>query len=343
MIIVLKMGASTEQVEEVSARLIEEGFKVHLSQGVEKTIVGAVGDRTRLEALDLEALPWVEKVVPILAPYKLVSREFHPLDSVIRIGEHEIGGSKVHMMAGPCAVESRAQILETAHAVREAGATFLRGGAFKPRTSPYSFQGLEEEGLRLLAEARDETGLMVVTEVIDARDVALVAHYSDILQIGARNMQNFILLKEAAKSGKPVMLKRGPSATLEEWMMAAEYIMDGGNYQVMFCERGIRTFEGYTRNTLDLSMVPALHTLSHLPVIVDPSHGTGRWQLVHPMAKAALAAGADGLIVEVHPHPEKAVSDGKQSLTPEKFKIMMQDLAGLGRALGRPIGDVSSC
>jgi 3-deoxy-7-phosphoheptulonate synthase len=343
MIIVLKMGASTEQVEEVSTRLIEEGFKVHLSQGVEKTIVGAVGDRTRIEALDLEALPWVEKVVPILAPYKLVSREFHPLDSVIRIGEHEIGGSKVHMMAGPCAVESRAQILETAHAVREAGATFLRGGAFKPRTSPYSFQGLEEEGLRLLAEARDETGLMVVTEVIDARDVALVAHYSDILQIGARNMQNFILLKEAAKSGKPIMLKRGPSATLEEWMMAAEYIMDGGNYQVMFCERGIRTFEGYTRNTLDLSMVPALHTLSHLPVIVDPSHGTGRWQLVHPMAKAALAAGADGLIVEVHPHPEKAVSDGKQSLTPEKFRIMMQDLAGLGRALGRPIGDVSSC
>ncbi|WP_407311067.1 3-deoxy-7-phosphoheptulonate synthase [Desulfosporosinus sp. SB140] len=343
MIIVIKKGATAEQVEEVSTRLTEEGFKVHLSQGVEKTIVGAVGDRTRIEALDLEALPWVEKVVPILAPYKLVSREFHPTDSIIRIGEHEIGGNKVHMMAGPCAVESRAQILETAHAVREAGATFLRGGAFKPRTSPYSFQGLEEEGLRYLADAREETGLMVVTEVIDARDVSLVAHYSDILQIGARNMQNFILLKEAAKSGKPVLLKRGPSATLEEWMMAAEYIMDGGNYQVMFCERGIRTFESYTRNTLDLTMVPALHSLSHLPVIVDPSHGTGRWQLVHPMAKASLAAGADGLIVEVHPHPEKAVSDGKQSLTPEKFNIMMADLAGLSQALGRPLGGVSSC
>ena len=246
-------------------------------------------------------------------------------------------------MAGPCAVESRAQILETAHAVREAGATFLRGGAFKPRTSPYSFQGLEEEGLRYLAEARAETGLLVITEVIDAQDVSLVADYADVLQIGARNMQNFVLLKEVAKCGKPVLLKRGPSATLEEWMMAAEYIMAGGNYQVMFCERGIRTFETYTRNTLDLSMVPALHALSHLPVIIDPSHGTGRWQLVHPMAKAALAAGADGLIVEVHPHPEKAVSDGKQSLTPEKFQVMMADLARLTSALDRKLGEVRSC
>ncbi|OLN30207.1 3-deoxy-7-phosphoheptulonate synthase [Desulfosporosinus metallidurans] len=339
MIIVLKKGATVEQVEEVSTRLTEEGLKVHLSEGVEKTIMGAIGDRMRIEALDLEALPWVEKVVPIMAPYKLVSREFHPADSIIRIGEHEIGGSNVHVMAGPCAVESRAQILETAHAVREAGATFLRGGAFKPRTSPYSFQGLEEEGLRYLAEARAETGLLVITEVIDAQDVSLVADYSDVLQIGARNMQNFILLKAVAKCGKPVLLKRGPSATLEEWMMAAEYIMDGGNYQVMFCERGIRTFESYTRNTLDLSMVPALHALSHLPVIVDPSHGTGRWQLVHPMAKAALAAGADGLIVEVHPHPEKAVSDGKQSLTPETFQGMMADLARLTLALDRKLGE----
>jgi len=343
MIIVLKMGATVEQIEEVSTRLTDEGFKIHLSQGVEKTIMGAIGDRTRMEALDLEAMPWVEKVVPILAPYKLVSREFHATDSIIRVGGHEIGGSKIHVMAGPCAVESRAQILETAHAVREAGATFLRGGAFKPRTSPYSFQGLEEEGLRYLAEARDETGLLVITEVIDAQDVSLVAHYADVLQIGARNMQNFVLLKEVAKCGKPVMLKRGPSATLEEWMMAAEYIMDGGNYQVMFCERGIRTFESYTRNTLDLSMVPALHALSHLPVIVDPSHGTGKWQLVPPMAKAALAAGADGLIVEVHPHPEKAVSDGKQSLTPERFSVMMADLARLTTALDRQLGEVSSC
>ncbi|KGP76947.1 3-deoxy-7-phosphoheptulonate synthase [Desulfosporosinus sp. Tol-M] len=342
MIIILKMGTTVEQIEETSTRLTEEGFKVHFSQGVEKTIMGAIGDRSRMKALDLEALPWVEKVVPILASYKLVSREFHAADSIIRVGGQEIGGSRIHVMAGPCAVESKAQIMETAYAVRESGATFLRGGAFKPRTSPYSFQGLEEEGLRYLAEARDETGLLVITEVIDAQDVSLVAHYADVLQIGARNMQNFVLLKEVAKCGKPVLLKRGPSATLEEWMMAAEYILDGGNYQVMFCERGIRTFESYTRNTLDLSMVPALHALSHLPIIVDPSHGTGKWQLIHPMAKAALAAGADGLIVEVHPHPEKAVSDGKQSLTPEKFQIMMADLARLTTALDRQLGEVSS-
>jgi len=341
MIIVLRNGATVEQIEEVSTRLTDEGLKIHLSQGVEKTIMGAIGDRQKIESLDLEALPWVEKVVPILAPYKLVSREFQPADTIIRVGGQEIGGKTVHVMAGPCAVESRAQIMETAFAIRESGATFLRGGAFKPRTSPYSFQGLEEEGLRYLAEARDKTGLLVVTEVIDARDVSLVAHYSDILQIGARNMQNFILLKEVAKCGKPVLLKRGPSATLEEWMMAAEYIMDGGNYQVMFCERGIRTFESYTRNTLDLSMVPALHALSHLPVIVDPSHGTGKWHLVHPMAKAALAAGADGLIVEVHPHPEKAVSDGKQSLTPERFQTMMNDLSRLTSVLDRELGEVS--
>ncbi|MHB1405818.1 MAG: 3-deoxy-7-phosphoheptulonate synthase [Desulfitobacteriaceae bacterium] len=340
MIIVLKRGSGEAEVQEITTRLMEEGFKVHLSQGVEKTIIGAVGDRTRLQSLDLEALPWVEKVVPILAPYKLVSREFQPADSTIKIGHHEIGGSEVHVMAGPCAVESRSQLLETAHAVKEAGATFLRGGAFKPRTSPYSFQGLEEEGLRYLAEAREETGLLIITEVVDVRDVQLVAAYADVLQIGARNMQNFFLLKEVAKVNKPVLLKRGPSATLEEWMMAAEYLMDGGNYNVMFCERGIRTFETYTRNTLDLSMVPALHALSHLPVIVDPSHGTGRWQLVQPMAKAALAAGADGLIVEVHPQPDKAVSDGKQSLTPPNFKVMMEELARLSAALDRPLKGV---
>ncbi|AGA69773.1 3-deoxy-D-arabinoheptulosonate-7-phosphate synthase [Desulfitobacterium dichloroeliminans LMG P-21439] len=337
MIIVLKRGTSEAQVQKINERLNEEGFKVHLSQGVEKIIVGAIGDRSRLEALDLEAIPWVEKVVPILAPYKLVSREFQSENTIIKIGEHEIGGEEIHVMAGPCSVESRSQILETAHAVKEAGATFLRGGAFKPRTSPYAFQGLEEEGLKLLAEAREETGLLVVTEVVDVRDVELVAHYTDILQIGARNMQNFILLKEVAKTNRPVLLKRGPSATLEEWMMAAEYIMDGGNYQVMFCERGIRTFENYTRNTLDLSMVPALHSLSHLPVIVDPSHGTGRWNLVPSMAKAAVAAGADGIIVEVHPNPEKAVSDGKQSLTVPNFTTMMDELKKLADALGRPV------
>ncbi|MGI1658614.1 MAG: 3-deoxy-7-phosphoheptulonate synthase [Desulfitobacterium sp.] len=337
MIIVLKRGTAEEQVQEISERLSQEGFKIHLSQGVEKIIVGAVGDRSRLESLDLEALPWVEKVVPILAPYKLVSREFQKENTVIKVGEHEIGGDKIHVMAGPCSVESRSQIIETAHAVKAAGATFLRGGAFKPRTSPYAFQGLEEEGLKLLALAREETGLQVVTEVVDIRDVELVAHYADILQIGARNMQNFILLKEVAKTNKPVLLKRGPSATLEEWMMAAEYILDGGNNQVMFCERGIRTFENYTRNTLDLSMVPALHALSHLPVIVDPSHGTGRWNLVPAMAKAAVAAGADGLIIEVHPQPEKAMSDGKQSLTIPNFTTMMDELESLSTALGRPV------
>lgn len=337
MIIVLKRGSSEAQVQETSERLIQEGFKVHLSQGVEKTLIGAIGDRSRLEALDLEALPWVEKVVPILAPYKLVSREFQRDNTIIRVGEHEIGGEEIHVMAGPCSVESRSQILETAYAVKEAGATFLRGGAFKPRTSPYAFQGLEEEGLRLLAEAREHTGLQVITEVVDVRDVELVAHYADILQIGARNMQNFFLLKEVAKTNKPIMLKRGPSATLEEWMMAAEYIMDGGNYQVIFCERGIRTFENYTRNTLDLSMVPALQSLSHLPVIVDPSHGTGRWNLVPAMAKAAVAAGADGLIVEVHPQPERAVSDGKQSLTVSNFQAMMEELEKLSKALGRSL------
>jgi 3-deoxy-7-phosphoheptulonate synthase len=337
MIIVLKKGVREVEIQEITERLSEEGFKVHHSQGVEKTIIGAVGDRTRLKGLDLEALPWVEKVVPILAPYKLVSREFHPANTIIKIGNHEIGGSQIHVMAGPCSVESRSQILETAHAVKEAGAAFLRGGAFKPRTSPYAFQGLEEEGLQLLAEAREETGLAVITEVVDVRDVELVASYADILQIGARNMQNFNLLKEVSKTNKPILLKRGPSATLEEWMLAAEYILDGGNNQVMFCERGIRTFENYTRNTLDLSMVPALHALSHLPVIIDPSHGTGRWELVAPMAKAAIAAGADGLIVEVHPQPEKALSDGKQSLTFTNFQKMMTELNQIAEVLERPL------
>lgn len=337
MIIVLKRGTTENQVQEISERLEQEGFKIHLSQGVEKIIMGAVGDRSRLKALDLEALPWVERVVPILAPYKLVSREFQQEDTIINVGEHQIGGKEIHFMAGPCSVESREQILETAHAVKKAGATFLRGGAFKPRTSPYAFQGLGKEGLELLAEAREATGLKIITEVVDVRDVELVAEYSDILQIGARNMQNFFLLKEVAKTSRPVLLKRGPSATLEEWMMAAEYIMDGGNYQVIFCERGIRTFENYTRNTLDLSMVPALKSLSHLPVIVDPSHGTGRWDLVPAMTKAAIAAGADGIIVEVHPQPEKALSDGKQSLTFENFAAMMEEVRVLASALGRKV------
>lgn len=337
MIVVMNRGANQEEIDQVLAKLEKEGFSVHLSQGVERTIIGAIGDKTRLSMVALEAMPGVDKVVPILQPFKLASRDFHPDNTVIRLGNIEIGGNQVQVMAGPCAVESREQLLETAYRVKEAGATILRGGAFKPRTSPYSFQGLGEEGLRLLAEAREQTGLLVVTEVMDPQSVDLVSSYADILQIGARNMQNFFLLREVAKTNKPILLKRGPSATLEEWIMAAEYIMLGGNYNVMFCERGIRTFESYTRNTLDLSMVPALKYLTHLPVIVDPSHGTGKWRLVSPMARAAVAAGADGLIVEVHPQPSEALSDGPQSLTPDNFALMMSDLRRVAAAVGRSI------
>jgi 3-deoxy-7-phosphoheptulonate synthase len=338
MIIVMHRGVTEPQIAQVTERLKEEGFSVHLSQGVERTIIGAVGDKGRLESLALEAFPAVERVVSILQPYKLAGREFHPQDTVIEIGDIKIGGDALHVMAGPCAVESRDQLLESARAVKAAGATILRGGAFKPRTSPYAFQGLEEQGLRILAEAREVTGLLVVTEVVDPRSVSLVAEYADILQIGARNMQNFFLLREVAKAGKPVLLKRGPSATFEEWIMAAEYIMAGGNYQVMFCERGIRTFENYTRNTLDLSAVPVLKQLSHLPVIVDPSHGTGRWNLVQPMAMAAVAAGAHGLMVEVHPEPSKALSDGPQSLNPENFHNLMGNLGQLAGVVGKQLG-----
>jgi 3-deoxy-7-phosphoheptulonate synthase len=338
MIIVMHRGVTEPQIAQVTERLKEEGFSVHLSQGVERTIIGAVGDKGRLESLALEAFPAVERVVSILQPYKLAGREFHPQDTVIEIGDIKIGGDALHVMAGPCAVESRDQLLESARAVKAAGATILRGGAFKPRTSPYAFQGLEEQGLRILAEAREVTGLLVVTEVVDPRSVSLVAEYADILQIGARNMQNFFLLREVAKAGKPVLLKRGPSATFEEWIMAAEYIMAGGNYQVMFCERGIRTFENYTRNTLDLSAVPVLKQLSHLPVIVDPSHGTGRWNLVQPMAMAAVAAGAHGLMVEVHPEPAKALSDGPQSLNPENFHNLMGNLGQLAGVVGKQLG-----
>jgi len=267
--------------------------------------------------------------------YKLVSREYQRQDTQIAIKENIIDSNQFHVIAGPCAVESKEQILETAWAVKEAGATFLRGGAFKPRSSPYSFQGLGEEGLKYLAEAREETGLPVVTEVMDVRDVELVAFYADIIQVGARNMQNFFLLKEISQLGKPVILKRGQCATLKEWLMAAEYLLYGGNPNVILCERGIRTFENYTRNTLDLSAVPALKDLTHLPVFVDPSHGTGKRELVAPMAKAAMAAGADGLIIEVHPNPEKACSDGRQSLNPKDFALLMQDLRRLAQVMAR--------
>lgn len=337
MIIIMRQGATKQHVEHICQCLKEEGLNFHLSEGVERTIIGLIGDKSRVQSMSLEAFPWVERVVPILKPYKLAGREFHPEDTVIEVGNLQIGGGAVHVMAGPCAVESREQLLTAARQVKAAGATILRGGAFKPRTSPYSFQGLEEEGLKLLAEAREETGLLIVTEVMDVKSLPLVAEYADILQIGARNMQNFFLLREVGKIDKPVLLKRGPSATFEEWIMAAEYILAGGNNKVMFCERGIRTFENYTRNTLDLSAVPVLKQLSHLPVIVDPSHGTGRWDLVHPMAMAAVAAGADGLIIEVHPDPSKALSDGPQSLTPDNFQLLMNDLQKLTQVVNRDL------
>jgi len=334
MVVVMEKSASPTEIEQVQERLRRAGFQIHLSQGVERTIIGAVGDRSRVDLQFLEALPGVDKVVPIMRPFKLTSREFQKEDSVITVRDQRIGDGTIQVIAGPCAVESREKYLEVAVMVKDAGATMLRGGAFKPRTSPYSFQGLEEEGLKILAEARALTGLPVITEVMDQRSVELVARYADILQIGARNMQNFFLLREVGKVSKPIVLKRGPSATLEEWIMAAEYIVSSGNPQVIMCERGIRTFETYTRNTLDLSAIPVIKRLTHLPVIVDPSHGTGKWRLVEPMALAAVAAGCDGLMIEVHQNPSEALSDGPQSLTPENFAHLLTRLnrfSGNGR------------
>ncbi|MEW6695839.1 MAG: 3-deoxy-7-phosphoheptulonate synthase [Bacillota bacterium] len=335
MIVVMSPRADEDRINAVTERLKRAGFKIHLSQGVERTIIGAIGDKTRMGDLALEAMPGVENVVPILQPYKLASRAFKEQDTVVKVGGIEIGGGQIHVMAGPCAVESREQLLESAEIVKAAGATLLRGGAFKPRTSPYSFQGLEEQGLQYLAEAREKTGLKIVTEVMDAGTLPLVAEYADILQIGTRNMQNFFLLREAAKIDKPILLKRGASATIEEWLMAAEYIMAGGNYNVILCERGIRTYETFTRNTLDLSAIPVVKHLSHLPIIVDPSHAIGKWRFVPPMAVAAVAAGADGLLIEVHPNPSEALCDGPQSLTPENFHSLMQQIDAVAGVMGR--------
>jgi 3-deoxy-7-phosphoheptulonate synthase len=338
MIIVLEKGLAAEQINQVVAKLEENGYQVHQSHGVEKVLLGAVGKKiAHLEAV-LETMPGVEKVIPILAPYKLASREFQAADTLIDFGDFTLGGQQLQVMAGPCAVENREQLLEIAYMVKETGVRILRGGAYKPRTSPYSFQGLEEKGLKYLAEAREKTGLLIVTEVMDTRKVELVAAYADILQIGARNMQNFPLLKEVAKYQLPVVLKRGISATLDEWMMAAEYIMLHGNQQVVLCERGIRSFDTtYSRNVLDLAVVPILKKLTHLPVIVDPSHGTGKWDLVTPLAKAALAVGADGLLIEVHHRPEEAFCDGPQCLKPQTFKNLMWELKVLAPLLGREL------
>lgn len=337
MIVVMNHGAVDGQIHAVVARLEDNGFDCHILKGVERSVIGVFGEKTRLTGLSVEAMEGVERVIPVLHPYQLASSQFKPEKTVIDVNGVKIGGDMVQVIAGPCAVESRDQLLKTAEIVREAGATILRGGAYKPRTSPYSFQGLEEKGLRILAEARKITGMPVVTEVMDTKSVELVAEYADIIQIGARNMQNYFLLKEVAVTGKPVLLKRGLSATLDEWILASEYILAAGNWQVIFCERGIRTFEIATRNTLDLNAVPLLKNLTHLPVIVDPSHGTGRWKLVTPMSRAAVACGADGLMIEVHPNPDQALSDGQQSLTGKNFNRLMKEIQGIGKVLGRPV------
>lgn len=336
MIIVLRSGATQQEIDEVVRRLKRLGFGVHISQGVERTIIGAIGDERGVNLEEkIGVLPFVERVIPILTPYKLTSREFREADTIVRVGDVEIGPGRFVVMAGPCAIESEAQIVETARRVKEAGAKILRGGAFKPRTSPYSFQGLGEEGLRLLAKAREETGLPFVTEALGIEELPLVAEYADMIQIGARNMQNFRLLEAVGRLRKPVLLKRGMMNTVDELLMSAEYILAQGNYQVVLCERGIRTFEPSTRNTLDLSCVPLIKKKSHLPIIVDPSHGTGRSDLVAPMSLAALACGADGLIVEVHPNPIEALSDGPQSLTPDQFSALMKELRKLAVIVGR--------
>ncbi|KUO51206.1 MAG: 3-deoxy-7-phosphoheptulonate synthase [Desulfitibacter sp. BRH_c19] len=335
MIIVMENGAREESITKVVEKLEENGFSIHLSQGVERTIIGAVGDKSRLADLSIEAMSSVDRVIGILAPYKLASREFKSDNTIIQLGDVNIGGDEIQIMAGPCAIESREQALEIADIVKRSGAKIMRGGAFKPRTSPYAFQGLGEEGLKILREAGEAYGLKIITEVMEPGNVELVAHYSDILQIGARNMQNFPLLKEVARFDKPVLIKRGLSATIEEWIMAAEYVLNGGNNKVMLCERGIRTFETYTRNTLDLSAVVVAKQLTHLPVIVDPSHGTGKWKIVGPMALAAVTAGADGLIIEVHPRPSEALCDGSQSLTEENFNKLLINIKKVANAVDR--------
>jgi 3-deoxy-7-phosphoheptulonate synthase len=337
MVIVMNQNATGEQIKRIIGRVHQAGLRTHVVEGEFRTIIGIIGDKKTIMALAVEALEGVEKAVPISSSYKLVSRDFHPQSSIVDVSGVKIGGGSLVVMGGPCAVESREQLMEAAHIVKEGGAQFLRGGAYKPRTSPYAFQGLEEEGLIYLAEAREATGLKIVTEVTDVTAVDLVASYADMLQIGARNMQNFHLLKAVGRSGKPVLLKRGLSATIEEWLHAAEYIVNEGNYDVVLCERGIRTYEEYTRNTLDLSAVGALKHLSHLPVIVDPSHGTGKWHLVRPMSMAAVAAGADGLMIEVHPNPAEALSDGPQSLNPGNYMALMKDIIKLADFLNNEV------
>lgn len=335
MIIVMKSGSSESEIQDISKVLESLGLGVHISKGTERTIIGVIGDKRVLNDIPLELMPGVEKLVPIVESYKLAGRTFKPEPSVIDVKGVKIGGKELVIMAGPCAIESREQILEAAKAVKRAGAQFLRGGAFKPRTSPYAFQGLEEEGLKLLKEAKEAAGLLAISEVTSEKAVEIAEPYVDMFQIGARNVQNFQLLREVGRSGKPVLLKRGPSTTIEEWLNAAEYIMNEGNYGVVLCERGIRTFETATRNTLDISAVPVVKSNSHLPIIVDPSHAAGKAQYILPLSKAAIAAGADGLIIEVHPNPRCALSDAAQQITPESFDNLCNDISKIAEILGR--------
>jgi len=337
MIVVLKKDATESQIKHIIEKVKSFGLRPMISKGTERTIIGVIGDEDILRSQPLDIFPGVEKVMPVLAPYKLVSREFKKENTVVDVSGVKIGGKKIVVMAGPCSVESMPILLKTAISVKKSGAKILRGGAFKPRTSPYAFQGLGQEGLVFLKEASKKTGLKIVTEIMDIRDIPLVAKYADILQVGARNIQNFNLLKELGMLRKPILLKRGMMSTVKEWLMSAEYILSNGNFNVILCERGIRTFEDYTRFTLDLNAVPVVKSLSHLPVIVDPSHGTGKWGLVSSMSKAAIAAGADGLIIEVHPDPESAFSDGSQSLLPENFAKLMAEVKKVAKAVGREL------
>jgi 3-deoxy-7-phosphoheptulonate synthase len=337
MIIILKPEATEAEIALVVKKIESFGLAAHISKGTERTIIGAIGDERVLQEGPLEAFPFVEEVLPILKPYKLASREFRPGGSIVNVDGVLVGGRQVVVMAGPCAVESREGLLQIAQYVKAGGGRILRGGAYKPRTSPYTFQGLGEEGLAYLAEAKQATGLPIATELMDSRDADAVYQYADLIQIGARNMQNFKLLTEVGSRRKPVLLKRGSSSTVKELLLAAEYILSEGNYDVILCERGIRTFEDSTRNTLDLSAVPLIKRLSHLPVVVDPSHGTGKWHLVAPMALAAVAAGADGIMVEIHPHPEEALSDGPQALLPGTFETLMNELNRVAQAVGRSL------
>jgi 3-deoxy-7-phosphoheptulonate synthase len=337
MIVIMKAQARTSSVSAVIAKIEDAGYQVHLSEGEERTIIGVIGDGRPLDRDQLERMSEVERCVPILEPFKLASRDFKPTGTSFPIGQHMVGADEIILMAGPCSVESRSQIIETAHACKEAGAHVLRGGAYKPRSSPYSFQGLGEEGLKYLAEAREETGLPIVTEVMEPGMVDLVCEYADILQIGARNMQNYALLHAVGESQHPVLLKRGMSSLMKEWLMSAEYILSHGNSRVMLCERGIRTFERYTRNTFDINAIPVVKQVSHLPIIADPSHATGKWEYVAAAAKAAVAAGADGLIIEVHPRPEEALSDGVQSLKPKRYAQLVTEMKAIASAVGRCI------